>query len=470
MKSIYTVSGVRTAVAATLLSTLAAGCSYVPEFPIRVNDEATQALFVNDNQSATPQASSSMGGGSTVGDGTADQQKLTGLQIRKSSRGNMESYVVRGQRYFTMGSSQGYSARGLASWYGPNFHGRTASSGEVYDMYRLTAAHKTLPLPTYAKVTHMTSGRSVLVKINDRGPFSGDRIIDLSFAAALRLGMVNDGTAMVEIQALTPEEVMAISGPENKLDVEFYNADEEIQQAAAKPVENSLSTPPELVSVKPVAIDNQPIEALTKTEPAVPMAVDPVALEPMAVEVKVPASVPVAVEPVQVMTVGSKQLQPPIGLQSAPPVVVPARPLPASELQTSENDANKASIELATKLAAEPVTMEAVSTAVNDSMSAADTGIAAVVPAAVQAVQLPNGAKDKGYFIQAGVFARVEDAERVAVDTVLATPEEEVFVKPMKDSTMYRITVGPMTSFEHAKKVSAKLTKAGIDNFTVKVE
>jgi len=433
-----------------------------------VNDEATQALFIGDDQSPTSQTNN--GGVSSGGSVAANSQALTGLQIRKSNRGNMESYVVRGQRYFTMGSSQGYSARGLASWYGPNFHGRTASSGEVYDMYRLTAAHKTLPLPTYAKVTHMTSGRSVLVKINDRGPFSGDRIIDLSFAAALRLGMVNDGTAMVEIQALTPEEVMTISGPENKLDVDFYNADEEVQQAAAQPVEEPLAAAPDLVSVKPVAIDNQPIEALTITEPAVPLAVDPIALE-----VKAPSSVPVAIEPVQVMTAGSKQLQPPVGLQKAPPVVVPARPLPASELQASGNDTNESAIELATKLAAEPVTIatanvDAVSSAVNDSMSAANTGITAVVPAAVQAVPLPTGAKDKGYFIQAGVYARVEDAERIAVDTVLATPEEEVYVKPMKDSTLYRITVGPMTSAEHAKKVSAKLTKAGIDNFTVKVE
>ncbi len=97
-----------------------------------------------------------------------------------------------------------------------------ASNGETYDMYRMTAAHKTLPLPTYARVTHLDNGKSIVVKINDRGPFSGDRLIDLSFAAALELGMVNDGTAMVEIKALSPEELLAMSGPDNTMGIEFY--------------------------------------------------------------------------------------------------------------------------------------------------------------------------------------------------------------------------------------------------------
>jgi rare lipoprotein A len=122
----------------------------------------------------------------------------------KSPYGNPESYVVFGRRYHTLDSSKGYVARGLASWYGPKFDGRRTSSGEPYDMYAMTAAHKTLPLPTYARVTNMENGRSAIVKVNDRGPFYGDRIIDLSYAAASKLGVVDNGTAMVEVRAINP--------------------------------------------------------------------------------------------------------------------------------------------------------------------------------------------------------------------------------------------------------------------------
>jgi len=124
----------------------------------------------------------------------------------KSKYGNPESYVVFGKRYHTKSSSHGYVAKGVASWYGPNFHGRKTSSGEPYDMYAMTAAHKTLPLPTYARVTNVRNGRSAVVKINDRGPFHGNRIIDLSYSAARKLGVVAKGTAMVEVKAIDPRQ------------------------------------------------------------------------------------------------------------------------------------------------------------------------------------------------------------------------------------------------------------------------
>ncbi len=124
----------------------------------------------------------------------------------KSRRGNMDSYVVFGQRYHTKSSSRNYRETGVASWYGKKFHGRDTSSGERYDMHRMTAAHKTLPLPTYALVTNLENGRRAVVKINDRGPFVGNRIIDLSYAAAKRLDMVNAGTARVEVRSIDPRD------------------------------------------------------------------------------------------------------------------------------------------------------------------------------------------------------------------------------------------------------------------------
>lgn len=122
----------------------------------------------------------------------------------KSKYGNPTSYVVFGRRYYVLPSAKGYIEQGIASWYGTKFHGRRTSSGETYDMYAMTAAHKTLPLPTYARVTNKRNGRSIIVRINDRGPFHKNRIIDLSYAAATKLGIVTRGTGLVEVRAIDP--------------------------------------------------------------------------------------------------------------------------------------------------------------------------------------------------------------------------------------------------------------------------
>lgn len=123
-----------------------------------------------------------------------------------SATGNMEEYEREGRRYRVLESSYRYDERGLASWYGEEFHGRPTSSGEPFDMYAMTAAHRTLPLPTYVRVTNLANGRSVVVRVNDRGPFRDpeNRIIDVSYAAAVRLGMVREGTANVRVEALEP--------------------------------------------------------------------------------------------------------------------------------------------------------------------------------------------------------------------------------------------------------------------------
>ncbi len=121
-----------------------------------------------------------------------------------SRSGNPESYEVFGERYAVLDSSEGYQQTGVASWYGSKFHGRLTASGEPYDMYAMTAAHKTLPLPTYVQVTNLNNQRQIIVKVNDRGPFHDDRIIDLSYAAALKLGVTGHGTARVAVQALPP--------------------------------------------------------------------------------------------------------------------------------------------------------------------------------------------------------------------------------------------------------------------------
>ena len=122
----------------------------------------------------------------------------------RSRYGNPPFYDVFGRRYYVLSSSVAYVERGVASWYGPGFHKVRTSTGEPYDMYAMTAAHKTLPLPAYVRVTNLQNGRSIVVRVNDRGPFVGNRIIDLSYTAASKLDMLRNGTAMVEVRAIDP--------------------------------------------------------------------------------------------------------------------------------------------------------------------------------------------------------------------------------------------------------------------------
>ncbi|HBG50423.1 MAG TPA: septal ring lytic transglycosylase RlpA family lipoprotein [Gammaproteobacteria bacterium] len=178
---------------AVLLGLLLTACGQLPHQPVH-------------NAPLTPSAS-----------GASSQYPDAVPRVEPRSRlGNPPYYVVNGRRYVVLDSAKGFYERGIASWYGPDFHGKSASSGERYDMYAMTAAHKTLPLPSYVRVTNLENGRSAVVRVNDRGPFVGNRVIDLSFAAATRLGIVQQGTAPVEVVAIEPAEagaVIANAGP-----------------------------------------------------------------------------------------------------------------------------------------------------------------------------------------------------------------------------------------------------------------
>jgi len=118
--------------------------------------------------------------------------------------GNGPTYKVLGKKYTVLQNPMEFSQRGIASWYGMKFHGHSTSSGEIYDVYQYTAAHKTLPLPSYVRVTRTDNGKSVVVKVNDRGPFHEGRVIDLSYIAAVKIGLDRDGTAPVQVDLLTP--------------------------------------------------------------------------------------------------------------------------------------------------------------------------------------------------------------------------------------------------------------------------
>lgn len=126
---------------------------------------------------------------------------------------NARPYSVLGRSYTPMTALAPYKERGLASWYGRKFHGSATASGETYDMYRMTGAHKTLPIPSYARVTNLRNGRNVIVRINDRGPFHAGRVIDLSYAAAVRLDKLQAGTVEVEVELLLPDEIARLQRP-----------------------------------------------------------------------------------------------------------------------------------------------------------------------------------------------------------------------------------------------------------------
>lgn len=129
-----------------------------------------------------------------------------------SRAGNRSTYEVWGEKYHVLPDAKGYTKQGTASWYGEKFHGYATSNGEIYDMYKMSAAHRSLPLPTFARVTSLNNGQSVIVRVNDRGPFHSDREIDLSYAAAARLGFLDNGTGPVRVEAIDPAQWLAERG------------------------------------------------------------------------------------------------------------------------------------------------------------------------------------------------------------------------------------------------------------------
>ncbi|MGN5594912.1 septal ring lytic transglycosylase RlpA family protein [Stutzerimonas nitrititolerans] len=156
-------------------------------------------------------------------------------------------YTVLGKTYYPIGDGRNYRATGTASWYGTKFHGQPTANGEKYDLYGMSAAHKTLPLPSYVKVTNLDNGKAVVLRVNDRGPFYSDRIIDLSFAAAKKLGYAESGTARVKVEGIDPQQWWAQQGREAPMVLaqpKPAQTDKKLAESLAQPVEQY--TPPPL--------------------------------------------------------------------------------------------------------------------------------------------------------------------------------------------------------------------------------
>ncbi|GAB3261205.1 septal ring lytic transglycosylase RlpA family protein [Chitinimonas naiadis] len=213
--------------AALVLSLLAAGCAShtpapvsrpAPAKPVHV-PSATEPL-----PPAKPEQIPKQYGGYYKDDGPIlevpydlDTVPEPQPQLEPLNKYANRPYTVLGKTYTPRKELGGFVQEGVASWYGKKFHGKRTSSGEPYDLFKLSAAHPTLPIPSYARVTSLTTGKSVVVRINDRGPFHKDRVIDLSYTAAYRLGYQNGGSARVRVEALLPGEVAAAPSPESNL-------------------------------------------------------------------------------------------------------------------------------------------------------------------------------------------------------------------------------------------------------------
>jgi rare lipoprotein A len=199
-----------------------AACSSSPPRPDTSGPRKPGGYYLDDGPGVNPPANLEQ---------IADPQP----RVEPIKASTSRPYTAFGRTYTPMTALSPYQVRGTASWYGKRYHGQATASGEPYDMYAMTAAHPTLPIPSYARVTNLRTGRSVVVRINDRGPFHGDRVIDLSYAAAYTLGMLGSGSDLVEVQSILPDEASPTSvAAHARVPVEGASAEEAAEPAVAQ--------------------------------------------------------------------------------------------------------------------------------------------------------------------------------------------------------------------------------------------
>jgi rare lipoprotein A len=296
----------RSALLVLCISVLAA-CGSVQRQPASIDDGARTASITKTPSPAPalPPAGSGRGGyyqddgpGDRTPDGLLAVPDAEPKVEPYSSRGN-KPYVVFGKTYVPLTDNQPYKRRGVGSWYGKKFHGQKTSSGEIYDMYKMTAAHATLPIPSYARVTNLSNGKQVIVRINDRGPFVANRIIDLSYTAALKLGYLNQGSTQLEVERLLPEDIARINAEKRQA-----AASREQVQSPTQSSQSSIAQPVVVVPIveaRPaVAAPAQP--AVNEQANAKP---DGIAQAVSMSSIAISADKPVAVAPAAVPTVAA---------------------------------------------------------------------------------------------------------------------------------------------------------------------
>lgn len=238
------------------MAALLSGCGSAPKVAVDQGKASAGAPVARSGSSASPvlPKANSGRGGYYKDDGPGEnippdlESTVDPIpQVEAFSRSGNRPYVVFGKTYTPLtDTTTALKQRGMASWYGKKFHGQKTSSGELYDMYKITAAHPTLPIPSYARVTNLENGKQVIVRINDRGPFHSSRIIDLSYTAALKLGYLGKGSSQLEVERLLPEDIEKMA----------ENRKNQPLSATSNIVLSSLQTPATLVTqaVKPANI------------------------------------------------------------------------------------------------------------------------------------------------------------------------------------------------------------------------
>ncbi len=251
------------------------GCSSVPVATSPVADATSKRQSIPATGArqlpALPPAGSGRGGyyqddgpGDRPPDGLHDLPDAE-PKVEPYSRSGNRPYVVFGKRYTPITDDRPFKQRGRGSWYGKKFHGQKTSSGEIYDMYKMTAAHPTLPIPSYARVTNVGNGNQVIVRVNDRGPFHAGRIIDLSYTAALKLGYIGKGSAELEVERLLPEEIERIAGNKQQVRPDAPQPPASTPEAGLRQESNPI------MATRPAPADSAvPLAAAMQTEPAPP--------------------------------------------------------------------------------------------------------------------------------------------------------------------------------------------------------
>jgi rare lipoprotein A len=247
-------------IALVSIASALAACGSAPKPSTDIADAAprtqgTAAKRTSNGHPVLPPAGSGRGGyylddgpGDDIPEGLLSMPDPEPRVEPYSTRGN-RPYVVFGVRYVPFTDERPLKQRGIGSWYGRKFHGQRTSSGEIYDMYKMSAAHPTLPIPSYARVTNLVNGRQVIVRVNDRGPFHSSRIIDLSYVAALKLGYLGKGSSQLEVERLLPEEVARIAGGKRNQETGTAQAAQEQQQMFADAPQPLPDAKPAIVAI-----------------------------------------------------------------------------------------------------------------------------------------------------------------------------------------------------------------------------
>ncbi|HEX2829911.1 MAG TPA: septal ring lytic transglycosylase RlpA family protein [Burkholderiales bacterium] len=311
----------RIAVAAAVASALLSACGSTPVQREPGAERAHPTRPPARISKAPSGPRTTRGGGYYLDDGPGDNPPadLDSIpdavpQLEPLSRGTMKPYVVLGQTFTPMTELQPYKARGVATWYGRRYHGQKTSNGETYDMYQMTAAHPILPIPSYARVTNVANGKSVVVRINDRGPFLENRLIDLSYTAAYRIGVLAGGSAVVEVESILPDA----SGPSATMIAAAPAARPRYAAARVAPTPQALA-PVATASTPPV-----PIAAPVATASELAERSDPIVAIAAAARDPLPPPKPLAEVPVEsapaIVATAPARIEPPIAAPRPAPV------------------------------------------------------------------------------------------------------------------------------------------------------